>query len=48
LPRHVTHPALMRALAEYGVAFFTFQPIAASLEGAFWELAKPASKRRAA
>ena len=39
LPREVTHPALMRALAERGVPIFTFQPIKADLEGAFWDLA---------
>ena len=39
LPREVTHPALMRALAERGVPIFTFQPIKADLEGAFRDLA---------
>jgi ABC-2 type transport system ATP-binding protein len=55
LPREVTHPALMRALAEHGVAIFAFEPIKADLEGAFWTLAgapraEPASAdgRRAA
>jgi ABC-2 type transport system ATP-binding protein len=43
LPQNVTHPALMRALAEYSVPIFTFQPIQASLEGAFWQLAEPQS-----
>ena len=38
LPREVTHPALMRALAEFQVPIFDFQPIEAGLEGAFWEL----------
>jgi ABC-2 type transport system ATP-binding protein len=41
LPRHVTHPALVRALAEHGVPFFNFQPIEPSLESAFWQLAEP-------
>jgi ABC-2 type transport system ATP-binding protein len=41
LPRHVTHPALVRALAELGVPILNFQPIQASLEGAFWQLAEP-------
>ena len=40
LPRNVTHPALVRALAEYGVPFFDFRPIEASLESAFWNLAE--------
>jgi ABC-2 type transport system ATP-binding protein len=41
LPRQVTHPALVRALAAHGVSFFNFQPIQANLEGAFWQLAEP-------
>jgi ABC-2 type transport system ATP-binding protein len=50
LPREVTHPALMRALAERAVPIFAFEPIKADLEGAFWELAAPnlAKSRRAA
>jgi ABC-2 type transport system ATP-binding protein len=40
LPRNVTHPALIRALAEHGVPFFDFRPIEASLESAFWNLAE--------
>jgi ABC-2 type transport system ATP-binding protein len=49
LPRHVTHPALVRALAEHGVPFFNFQPIEPSLESAFWQLAEPrTTKSRAA
>jgi ABC-type multidrug transport system ATPase subunit len=51
LPREVTHPALMRALAERAVAIFAFEPIKADLEAAFWELAAPAARpdhRRAA
>ncbi len=49
LPRNVTHPALVRALAEHGVPIFNFQPIEASLEGAFWQLAEPrAAESRAA
>jgi ABC-2 type transport system ATP-binding protein len=47
LPRHVTHPALVRALAERGVAFFDFQPIQPGLEGAFWHLAQASSARAA-
>jgi ABC-2 type transport system ATP-binding protein len=49
LPRQVTHPALIRALAERGVAFFNFQPIQPGLEGAFWHLAEavPANARAA-
>jgi ABC-2 type transport system ATP-binding protein len=43
LPRNVTHPALMRALAERGVPLMEFQPIEAGLEGAFWDLAAEAS-----
>jgi ABC-2 type transport system ATP-binding protein len=42
LPREVTHPALMRALAELSVAIFAFEPIKADLEAAFWDLAAPA------
>lgn len=41
LPRNVTHPALVRAMAERRVPFFNFQPIEASLESAFWNLAGP-------
>jgi ABC-2 type transport system ATP-binding protein len=41
LPRQVTHPALVRALAAHGVSFFNFQPIQANLESAFWQLAEP-------
>ncbi len=40
LPRHVTHPPLVRALADQGVPIFNFQPIEAGLEGAFWQLAE--------
>lgn len=47
LPRHVTHPALMRAMAEHNVPFFAFEPIAPGLEGAFWHLAKTAAPSRA-
>lgn len=47
LPRNVTHPALVRALAEYRVPILDFQPIQASLESAFWQLAKPAEHRAA-
>ncbi len=39
LPREITHPALVRALAEREVPIFTFQPIKSDLEGAFWDLA---------
>ena len=39
LPREVTHPALMRALAEHSVPIFAFEPIKPDLEGAFWALA---------
>ena len=55
LPPQVTHPALLRALAERDVPIFTFQPIKSDLEGAFWDLASrdvasapEASRRRAA
>ena len=49
LPREVTHPALMRALAERGVPIFAFEPIKPDLEAAFWDLASaPAERRRAA
>jgi ABC-2 type transport system ATP-binding protein len=42
LPREVTHPALMRALAEQGVPIYAFEPIQPDLEGAFWDLAATA------
>src|SRR5438445_526715 len=49
LPREVTHPALIRALAERGVSFFNFQPIEANLESAFWSIADtPARESRVA
>ena len=38
LPTGVTHPALMRALAEHGAPILAFTPIKADLEGAFWDL----------
>lgn len=47
LPRHVTHPALVRALAEHRVPILDFQPIQAGLESAFWQLAKPSEDRAA-
>src|SRR5579864_5693557 len=43
LPAGVTHPALMRALAERGAAILAFTPIEAGLEGAFWDLADAAA-----
>jgi hypothetical protein len=46
LPREITHPALLRVLAEEQVSILAFEPIKADLEGAFWDLAAPA--RRAA
>jgi ABC-2 type transport system ATP-binding protein len=46
LPASVTHPALMRALAERAVPIFAFEPVRADLESAFWTLAAPG--RRAA
>jgi ABC-2 type transport system ATP-binding protein len=39
LPASITHPALMRALAEQGVPILGFEPIKQDLEGAFWDLA---------
>lgn len=43
LPSHITHPALIRAMAEQSVAMIDFQPIKPDLESAFWHLAqKPA------
>ena len=39
LPRHVPHPALVRALSERAVVILAFEPIKADLEGAFWQLA---------
>jgi len=47
LPRNVTHPALVRALAEYSVPILNFQPIQANLESAFWQLARPAESKAA-
>ena len=41
MPRQVTHPVLMRALAERSVAIFAFEPIKLDLESAFWDLAVP-------
>lgn len=46
LPRHVTHPALVRALADCSVPVFAFQPIERNLEGAFWQLATAGSDAR--
>lgn len=40
LPRHITHPALIRALSERSVPVFAFEPIKPGLEGAFWHLAQ--------
>lgn len=40
LPRQVTHPALIGALADRGVGLLGFQPIKPDLEGAFWHLAE--------
>jgi ABC-2 type transport system ATP-binding protein len=48
LPRNVTHPALVRALAEHRVPIFNFQPISANLEGAFWHLAEQKTAKRKA
>ena len=45
LPREVTHPVLMRALADRSVPIFAFEPIKADLEGAFWGLASEAAPR---
>jgi len=47
LPRNVTHPALVRALAQHRVPILDFRPIQAGLESAFWELAKPSEIRAA-
>jgi ABC-2 type transport system ATP-binding protein len=47
LPREVTHPALMRAIAEGNVPIVTFQPIKPDLEGAFWDMASGANSRAA-
>ena len=48
LPPAVTHPVLMRALAEHAVPIFAFEPIKPDLEGAFWALADttPANDER--
>lgn len=49
LPRQITHPVLIRALAEHGVPIFAFEAIKPGLEGAFWHLAqhRPAESRAA-
>jgi ABC-2 type transport system ATP-binding protein len=53
LPSGVTHPALLRALAERSAPVLAFTPIEANLEGAFWDLADagggraPAARRAA-
>lgn len=44
LPRHITHPALIAALAERRVGILGFNPIEANLEGAFWHLAETRTK----
>ncbi len=46
LPAHVTHPALLRALAERGAPVLAFTPIKSDLEAAFWDLAGPKPEPR--
>ena len=41
LPAQVSHPALIRALAEQAVSLQAFEPIKADLTGAFWQVAAP-------
>jgi ABC-2 type transport system ATP-binding protein len=41
LPPHVTHPALLGALARHGVSILAFEPIKPNLEGAFWSIVRP-------
>jgi ABC-2 type transport system ATP-binding protein len=53
LPANVTHPALLRALAEHSAPILAFTPIRSDLEGAFWDLTSasrtaPNPHRRAA
>ncbi|MBN9544771.1 MAG: ATP-binding cassette domain-containing protein [Alphaproteobacteria bacterium] len=48
LPRHITHPVLIRALSERRVPIFAFEPIKPGLEGAFWHLAQSLPESRAA
>jgi hypothetical protein len=54
LPANVTHPALLRALAEHSAPILAFTSIKSDLEGAFWDLtsaSRPAASpqgRRAA
>jgi ABC-2 type transport system ATP-binding protein len=48
MPAHVTHPALLRALAERGAPVLAFTPIKADLESAFWDLTQPAAEASAA
>ncbi len=45
LPRQITHPALIAALAEHQVGILGFQPIQPNLEGAFWHLAEKRSRQ---
>jgi len=45
LPREITEPVLIRALATQGVSIHSFEPIKANLEGAFWDLAASASPK---
>jgi ABC-2 type transport system ATP-binding protein len=40
LPSQITHPVLIRVLAERGVPILAFEPIKPGLEGAFWHLAR--------
>lgn len=46
-PPSVTHPALVRALAERSVPIVAFEPIKPDLEGAFWTLAETPEARAA-
>jgi ABC-2 type transport system ATP-binding protein len=47
LPRNVTHPALIHALAARAVPILAFQPIKPNLEAAFWDLAVEAAPNSA-
>jgi ABC-2 type transport system ATP-binding protein len=43
LPPGVTHPALLRALAEFATPLMSFEPMKPGVESVFWNLADPAA-----
>lgn len=42
------HPALLRSLARHEVALYAFEPVAPTLEAAFWDLTAPPAREIAA